>query len=60
MHFYKASGIAEEKAKILKEIGLSYVGISIDGMEAIHDEFRGIKGSFQKAIQGIKNCQEAG
>lgn len=52
--------ITKEKAKILKKIGLSYVGISIDGMEAIHDEFRGIKGSFQKAIQGIKNCQEAG
>ncbi|MBF0232097.1 MAG: 12,18-didecarboxysiroheme deacetylase, partial [Desulfamplus sp.] len=52
--------ITKEKAKILKEIGLSYVGISLDGLEETHDKFRGIKGSFQKALQGIRNCQEAG
>ncbi|MFO7751467.1 MAG: 12,18-didecarboxysiroheme deacetylase [Desulfobacteraceae bacterium] len=52
--------ITREKARTLKEIGLSYVGISMDGLEPVHDEFRGIKGSFQKALQGIRNCQEAG
>lgn len=52
--------ITKEKAKILKEIGLSYVGISMDGLEEIHDRFRGVKGAFKKAIAGIKNCQEAG
>ncbi|MBF0573761.1 MAG: 12,18-didecarboxysiroheme deacetylase [Desulfamplus sp.] len=52
--------ITKEKAKILKDIGLSYVGISLDGLEETHDKFRGVKGSFQKALQGIRNCQEAG
>ncbi len=52
--------ITKEKARILKEIGLSYVGISLDGMEEIHDRFRGMKGSYQKALEGIRNCQEAG
>lgn len=52
--------ITQEKAKILKAIGLSYVGISLDGLEKTHDQFRGINGSFQKALQGIGNCQEAG
>ncbi|MBN1932178.1 MAG: 12,18-didecarboxysiroheme deacetylase [Desulfobacterales bacterium] len=52
--------ITEEMARKLKEIGLSYVGISIDGMEAINDRFRGIKGAFNAAIEGIKNCQTAG
>ena len=52
--------ITAEKAKILKEIGLSYVGISLDGLEETHDKFRGVKGAFKKAMQGIKNCQEAG
>lgn len=47
-------------AKTLKEIGLSYVGISLDGMKAIHDKFRGINGSFEKALDGIRNCQNAG
>lgn len=47
-------------ARTLKEIGLSYVGISLDGMEAVNDRFRGVKGAYAKAMQGIRNCQEAG
>ncbi len=52
--------ITKEKAKILKEIGLSYVGISLDGLEETHDKFRGVKGSFKKAMAAIEHCQEAG
>ncbi len=52
--------ITKEKAKNLKEIGLSYVGISLDGLEETHDKFRGVKGSFQRAMRAIENCQEAG
>jgi 12,18-didecarboxysiroheme deacetylase len=52
--------IPPEKAKILKDIGLSYVGVSLDGMEEIHDRFRGVKGAFQAAMEGIQNCQAAG
>ena len=52
--------ITKEKAKQLKEVGLSYVGISLDGMRDINDKFRGQIGAFDKAIQGLKNCQEEG
>ncbi len=52
--------ITKEKAKELKEVGLSYVGISLDGMEDVHDHFRGVKGSFKKALEGIANCQAEG
>lgn len=52
--------ITSEKARILKKIGLSYVGISLDGMEAVNDRFRGIPGAFQKAQRGIESCQQAG
>ncbi len=52
--------ITSNKARMLKEIGLSYVGISLDGMEAVNDRFRGVKGAFKSAINGIRNCQEAG
>ncbi len=52
--------ITREKAKILKEIGLSYVGISLDGLEETHDQFRGVKGSYKKAMTAIENCKEAG
>ena len=52
--------IDRRTADMLKQIGLSYVGISLDGLQSINDQFRGVKGAFEKAIQGIRNCQEAG
>lgn len=52
--------ITKDKAKELKEVGLSYVGISIDGSEETHDKFRGVPGSFKKSLKGIENCQAEG
>jgi len=52
--------ITEEKAMLLKDTGVSYVGISLDGLEKVNDHFRGVKGAFKKAVNGIKNCQNAG
>jgi len=52
--------ISKEMARILKEIGLSYVGISIDGVEETNDRFRGVKGAFKAALKGIENCRDAG
>ena len=52
--------ITPEKARTLKEIGLSYVGISLDGMQEINDRFRGVNGAFRSALEGIKNSQDAG
>jgi 12,18-didecarboxysiroheme deacetylase len=47
-------------ARTLKEIGLSYVGISIDGTEAVNDRFRGVAGAYKRAMEGIRNCRAAG
>ena len=47
-------------ARTLKDIGLSYVGISIDGMQEVNDRFRAVPGAFQAALNGIRNCQAAG
>jgi len=52
--------ITKEVARELRRVGLSYVGISLDGMEKINDQFRGKKGAFEAAMSGIKNCQDAG
>jgi 12,18-didecarboxysiroheme deacetylase len=52
--------IDRDMARTLKEIGLSYVGISIDGTEAVNDRFRGVAGAYRKAVEGIRNCREAG
>ena len=42
------------------EVGLSYVGVSLDGGRETHDHFRGVDGSFERAIQGIRNARAAG
>jgi len=47
-------------ARQLADVGVSYVGISIDGREAFHDKFRQVAGSFKAALAGIDNCQKAG
>jgi 12,18-didecarboxysiroheme deacetylase len=52
--------ITGEKAKELKKIGLSYVGVSLDGMEEVNDHFRCKKGAFRDALEGIRNCKEVG
>jgi len=53
--------ITRDNAKRLKDAGLEYVEISIDGATPqVHDEFRCIQGAFEKAMEGVKNCVEEG
>jgi radical SAM protein with 4Fe4S-binding SPASM domain len=52
--------ITKKMAEELRRVGLSYVGISLDGMKETHDRFRGMEGAFDAALTGIRNCQEAG
>ncbi len=52
--------IDKKVAATLKEIGLSYVGISIDGLKEVHDAFRKKEGAFEAAMVGLRNCKEAG
>ncbi|MCX5873945.1 MAG: 12,18-didecarboxysiroheme deacetylase [Deltaproteobacteria bacterium] len=52
--------INDRIAAKLKDIGLSYVGISLDGLALVHDAFRGVNGTFDKVIRAIRNCKEVG
>lgn len=52
--------IDEKRAAHIAKIGVTYVGISIDGGEERHDRFRGRKGAFRDALRGIRNCRAAG
>jgi len=53
--------ITRDNAKRIKDVGVEYVEISIDGATpGVHDEFRGIPGAFERAMDGIKNCVEEG
>ena len=52
--------ISKAKARELKAVGLSYVGISMDGGEEVHDRFRGVSGSFRRMVEGVENCKAEG
>jgi 12,18-didecarboxysiroheme deacetylase len=52
--------ITRQNAAAFKEIGLSYVGVSLDGMKVTHDHFRGVEGAFDTAMKGIRTCRNLG
>ena len=52
--------ITKEVAKQVKAAGLSYVGISLDGLEETNDRFRGVAGAFHDALAGVRNCLAMG
>jgi len=51
--------ITEQVAEKLASLKVSYVGISLDGPQNLHDSFRGVKGSFAETMKGIENCRRA-
>jgi radical SAM protein with 4Fe4S-binding SPASM domain len=52
--------ITKETAKKLKKIGLSYVGISLDGLEPHHDRIRRRSGAFRQALEAVTLSLSAG
>ncbi len=52
--------ITPELARLFKKLGVAYVGISLDGIGAVHDKFRGVQGAFEGAIRGFRLCEEVG
>jgi len=49
--------ITKEVAKKFSEMGIDLVVVSIDGAKKeTHDKIRGVRGSYEKAIEGVKNC----
>jgi MoaA/NifB/PqqE/SkfB family radical SAM enzyme len=44
----------EEKVKRLAETGIDEISVSIDGLGAAHDAFRGVPGTFKRAVAGIE------
>jgi radical SAM protein with 4Fe4S-binding SPASM domain len=48
-------------AQKLKDLEFAYVGISLDSaIPAVHDEFRGAAGAFERTMRGFRHCREVG
>lgn len=52
--------ITPEMARDFADVGLSYVGISIDGARETHDAFRGKDGAFDETLEGMRNLRAHG
>jgi Fe-coproporphyrin III synthase len=52
--------ITPERAAALKAANVAYVGISLDGIGEVHDQFRRKEGAFDAAVRGFKLCHEVG
>jgi heme d1 biosynthesis radical SAM protein NirJ len=50
--------IDEATADRIAEVGYDYVGISLDGIGAVHDAFRRKAGAFDASLQGIRRCRD--
>lgn len=49
--------IDETAADRIAAIGYDYVGISLDGIGAVHDRFRGVKGSFDASLAAVRRLR---
>lgn len=52
--------ITPQIAQKIKDTGFIYAGISLDGIGATNDKFRGMEGAFKLAMAGFRNCQAVG
>ncbi len=52
--------IDAEMSDRIAEVGYDYVGISLDGIGAVHDAFRRQEGAYDKALGGLRLCRARG
>ena len=53
--------ITIDAAERLRRLGVSYVGVSLDSLKPdVHDKFRGVKGAWRAAVNGMRNSVKAG
>jgi len=52
--------IDDSMARRIAAARFDYVGVSIDGIGAVHDHFRRRQGAFEGALDGIRRCRDQG
>ena len=55
-----ATLIDKETAHKLRETGMRTISVSIDGLPETHDELRGMKGGYDRAMRGVQNLLDEG
>ncbi|MBM3214328.1 radical SAM protein [Candidatus Poribacteria bacterium] len=52
--------IDDETADRIRDAGFTYAGISLDGIGAVHDRIRGVKGAFEDTLEGLRRVRDRG
>ncbi|MFI5379908.1 MAG: radical SAM protein [Tepidisphaerales bacterium] len=53
--------ITREIAQKFKDLQFAYIGVSLDSaIPAVHDEFRGMQGAFERTMTGFRHCRAVG
>jgi len=52
--------IDEAMAARLKQRGVDYVGVSVDGLQDFNDDYRGMQGGTEAALRGLRCAKAAG
>ncbi|MFO1046666.1 MAG: heme d1 biosynthesis radical SAM protein NirJ [Geminicoccaceae bacterium] len=52
--------IDEAMAGRIAAVGYDYVGVSLDGIGAVHDRFRRAPGAYAASLAGIRRCRDLG
>lgn len=55
-----ARALTRKRLEDGKRAGLFGIGVSLDGMEDLHDRVRGVKGAWQEGIRAIETANEIG
>ncbi len=59
--YLSTNGLYVNEKSVDRIIGtFNYIGISIDGIEEVHDTFRGLEGAYRKSLDAIALIQEHG
>lgn len=47
-------------AERIAQVGFNYVGISLDGLHAVHDRFRRLQGAFDRSLNAVRLLRDRG
>jgi radical SAM protein with 4Fe4S-binding SPASM domain len=53
-------GLTPDRARQCRDAGVRSVSVSIDALEALHDELRGVRGSYTSAMSALANLRAVG
>jgi Y-X(10)_GDL-associated radical SAM protein len=52
--------LTPERLRKAVDAGLNGIGVSLDGLAALHDRVRNVRGSFDRAVDTLRRAREAG